>query len=127
MGEFGRIDGGKGLRELAQAPDHSLSASGSRVDWLEANRPVLQKTFTGSIGLLCGKDRIPVQHSALHLAGECVGPALGGKDVRLDQRMSDGFGGDERIRHHTTEEIALAAMPSWTACSRPTNVSLGTK
>ena len=44
----------------------------------------------------------------MHLAGECVGPALGGKDVLARQGMSDGFGGNERIRHHTTEEIALA-------------------
>jgi hypothetical protein len=97
------------------------------VDWLEADRPVLQKTFPGSIGLLCGKDRIPVQHSAVYLAREGVGPALGAKtfgSIRgwvMALVATNGWGTTPPKRS------CSPAMPSWAACSRLTKVLLGTK
>jgi hypothetical protein len=93
------------------------------VNRLKANRPDLQKTFPGTIGLLYGKDRIPLQHSAMHLARERVGPALRGKDTRLEQGVGDGFGGNERIGDNPAEEIALAGDAKL-GCRL---VSLGTK
>ena len=69
---------------------------------------MLQKPLAGGLGLLWRKDGIPVEHSALHLMGECIGPALRGIGIRLDERMGDGLGCDERIRHDATEEIVLS-------------------
>ena len=43
--------------------------------------------------------------------GECVGPALGSKGTLLDERVSDNFGGHERMRHNPTEEIVLPCDP----------------
>ncbi len=107
--ELAGIDVGERLREPVTIRCDRLARPADAERALDSHRPKREQAFPGADRVVEAERREAGEHRVTCVDRKLVRPTFRNAFRVVDERMADGFRGDERMRRNASEQMVLAA------------------